>query len=420
MPEAAGDTRFRIRRADAWSVYDSRGRPTIAVELATAHANATGIAPAGASRGRFEAHELRDVDGGMTGACTQFANEIAPRLLGADCREQERIDALLVELDGTPHRERLGGNTLIATSMAVLQVAAAAAGEPLWRVLDPAPRCMPLPQIQIFGGGAHAGGRLPLQDFMILPLGAEDWPTALAWVAGVYRAAGAMLADRGLLQGVADEGGFWPNFPDCASALDLLVTAIERAGRRPLEEVAISLDIAANQFWRDGRYHIDGERLESDAWLERLNGWTRRYPVLMVEDPFAEEDAGRYADFARGFMSRGLVVGDDLVVSNAARIREAVAAGRINAALVKPNQVGTVTEARAAFTACPVPIVSARSGETEDTCIVDLAVGWQAPLIKVGSITRGERTAKWNRGLRIHRERPLPLAPFRVPTERAG
>jgi enolase len=415
MPEPATVAPFRITRADAWSIYDSRGRPTIAVELATAGASATGIAPTGASRGRFEAHELRDADGGVTSACTQFANEIAPRLRGLDCREQARIDTMLVETDGTEHRERLGGNTLIATSMAVLQLAAAAAGEPLWRMLDPSPGCMPLPQIQIFGGGAHAGGRLPLQDFMILPLGASDWPTALAWAADVYRAAGKLLADRGLLQGVADEGGFWPNFPDCASALDLLVEAIERAGRRPLEEIAISLDIAANQFWRDRRYCIDGDRLESAAWLQRLQDWTRRYPVLMVEDPCAEEDASHYADFARSFMSRGLVVGDDLVVSNAARIRDAVAAGRINAALVKPNQVGTISEARAALDACPVPIVSARSGETEDTCIVDLAVGWQAPIIKVGSITRGERTAKWNRGLRIHRERPLPLAPFRVP-----
>jgi enolase len=415
MPESAGHAPFRITRADAWSIYDSRGRPTIAVELATTRASATGIAPAGASRGRFEAHELRDADGGVTSACTRFASEIVPQLIGRDCREQNRIDALLVALDGTEHRERLGGNTLIATSMAVLQLAAAAAGEPLWRMLDPAPRSMPLPQIQIFGGGAHAGGRLPLQDFMILPLGAGDWPTALAWVADVYRAAGKLLADRGLLQGVADEGGFWPNFRDCASALDLLIQAIERAGRRPREDIAISLDIAANQFWRNGHYHVDGDQLESAAWLERLDGWTRRYPVLMVEDPCAEEDASHYADFARGFMSRGLVVGDDLVVSNAARIRAAVAAGRINAALVKPNQVGTITEARAAFDACPVPIVSARSGETEDTCIVDLALGWQAPLIKVGSVTRGERTAKWNRGLRIHRARPLPLAPFRVP-----
>jgi enolase len=404
---------FRIAQAAAWPVYDSRGRMTVAVEVATATARAVGLAPAGASRGRFEVHELRDPDGGTRLACTRFADHIAPRLRGMDCRDQVRIDAVLIELDGTPNRSRLGGNTLIATSMAVLQLAAASAGEPLWRYLARSPpRAMPLPEIQIIGGGAHARGRLPLQDFMIVPLGAPDWPTALAWVAEVYHALGHIMADRGLMQGVADEGGFWPNFTACSAALDVMVEAIEHAGRRPMDEIAISLDIAANQFHRDGRYHIDGQSLEPGAWLETLLGWTRRYPIRMVEDPCAEDDLTHYAGFCRAFGSHGLVVGDDLVVSHPSRIREALARGQINAALIKPNQVGTLTEARAALEACPIPIVSARSGETEDTCIVDLAVGWQAPFLKVGSITRGERTAKWNRGLRIHRDLDVPLAPF--------
>jgi enolase len=404
---------FRIERAAAWPVYDSRGRLTIAVELATATAAATGMAPAGASRGRYEAHELRDPDGGVDAACHRFAEELIPLLVGGDCREQEALDRAMVEQDGTPNRSRLGGNTLIATSMALAQLAAATERVPLWQYLGGGrARHMPLPQIQIIGGGAHADGRLPLQDFMVVPLGAPDWPTALAWVADVYRAAGRDMASRGLLRGVADEGGFWPNFGACEEALQTLTGAIEAAGRRPLDEVAISLDIAANQFHHGGRYHIDGESLEPESWVERLSGWCGRYPIRMIEDPCAEEDPLNYARFCEGFRARGLVVGDDLVVSSAARITEALAQGQITAALIKPNQVGTLSEAHAALRACPAPIVSARSGETEDTCIVDLAVGWQAPLIKVGSITRGERTAKWNRGLKIHHDQPMPLATF--------
>jgi enolase len=406
-------TDFTITRADAWPIYDSRGRLTMAVELATASAAATGIAPAGASRGRFEAHELRDQDGGLATACRLFAEELRPLLVGFDCRRQRELDGAMVLLDATEDRSRLGGNSLIATSMAAVQLAAAAHGEPLWRYLGgEALTHMPLPEIQIIGGGAHAGQRLPLQDFMVVPVGAPDWPTALAWVAEVYRATGQLMAERGVLCGVADEGGFWPAFDRCEQALDTLTAAIERAGRRPEAEVAVSLDIAANQFFDGRHYRIDGDVLEPHAWVSRLLDWCGRYPVRMVEDPCAEQDLQHYGRFCRAFRQRGLVVGDDLVVSDARRIREALRRGRITAALIKPNQVGTVTEAEAALKACPVPIVSARSGETEDTCIVDLAVGWQAPFIKVGSITRGERTAKWNRGLRIHRDQPMPLAAF--------
>lgn len=407
---------FRITRADAWPIYDSRGRQTIAVELCTAAETAVGLAPAGASRGRHEAHELRDADGGVQRACQGFAEEIVPLLVGRDCREQAAIDDALVALDGTPQRGRLGGNTLIATSMAVARLAAAAHRMPLWQYLgDGAPQHMPMPEIQIIGGGAHADGRLPLQDFMIVPIGAPDWPTALAWTADVYRAAGRLMAEGGMLRGVADEGGFWPNFTDCEAALGTLTAAIEAAGRAPDAEIVLSLDIAANQFFRNGAYHIDGAALEPDAWLARLLSWCERFPIRMVEDPCAEDDVDHYAGFCAAFRNRGLVVGDDLVVSHAERIAEAVRRGCITAALIKPNQVGTLSEARAALDACPVAIVSARSGETEDDTIVDLAVGWQSPFLKVGSITRGERTVKWNRGLRISRHRPMPLAPFPRP-----
>ncbi len=417
---------YRIDSARARAIYDSRGRPTIEVELRAGTTVGRGIAPAGASTGAFEAHELRDpLHYGVSRACAAFAAEIAPALIGADCRDQQRIDTRLIALDATPQRSRLGGNTLIATSLAVLQTAAAAAGEPLWRHLATQnDLTMPLPEIQIIGGGAHAQGRIDLQDIMVLPVGAPDWPTALQWCARVYHSLAGILADAGQLRGVADEGGFWPDVAGNEAVLELTVAAIEKAGLRPLDDVAISLDVAANQFARDGGYHLraDAANFTGAQWVEQLARWCRRYPIVLVEDPCAEDDRAHYAAFRtqlHGLRGDARIVGDDLVVTNAARIDQAVHDGLIDAALIKPNQAGTITEAHAALMRCEshniLPIVSARSGETEDTTVMHLAVGWQAPLIKVGSITRGERTAKWNEGLRIAEQlqgggviRPLP------------
>ena len=406
--------------ATARAIYDSRGRPTVEVELRAGDAVGRGMAPAGASTGAHEARERRDADGrGVAEACAAFAREIAPALLGRDCRDQEAIDRMLVELDGSAQHARLGGNTAIATSLAVLQTAAAAAREPLWRHLAGTNElAMPLPEIQIFGGGAHAQGRIDLQDVMALPVGAPDWSTALDWCARVYRAAGALLSDSGRLRGVADEGGFWPDVAGNEAVLELMLRAIERAGLRPSDEVAISLDIAANQFYRGDRYELkaDARQYTPAEWIELLTQWTHRYAVRLVEDPCAEDDRAHYAAFRAAVPAS--IVGDDLVVTNAARIGAAAREGLIDAALIKPNQSGTVSGARAALEACKaagiMPIVSARSGETEDVSIVHLAVGWQAPMIKVGSITRGERTAKWNEGIRIAEQlhgggiRPLP------------
>lgn len=396
-----------ISSATARAIYDSRGRPTVEVELRAGDAVGRGIAPAGASTGANEARERRDADGrGVADACAAFAREIAPALLGRDCREQTQIDRMLIELDGSAQHARLGGNTLIATSLAVLQTAAAAEHQPLWRYLTGSnDLAMPLPEIQIFGGGAHAHGRIDLQDIMALPVGAPDWSTALDWCARVYRSAGSLLSDAGRLRGVADEGGFWPDVSGNEAVLDLMLKAIERAGLRPGDEVAISLDIAANQFFRGDRYELraDARSYTPAQWVELLTSWTHRYAVRLVEDPCAEDDRVHYAAF-RAAVSAS-VVGDDLVVTDATRIGAAAREGLIDAALIKPNQSGTVSGARAALEACKaegiVPIVSARSGETEDASIVHLAVGWQAPMIKVGSITRGERTAKWNEGIRI-------------------
>ncbi|HEY6599414.1 MAG TPA: hypothetical protein VIZ30_08875, partial [Pseudomonadales bacterium] len=335
-----------------------------------------------------------------------FREFVAPALKGMDCRAQAEIDARLIELDAP--RGRLGGNTLIATSMAALQCAAAAAREPLWRYLAGTDDlAMPLPEIQIIGGGAHAQGRIDLQDIMALPVGAPDWRTALDWCARTYHAMGKILAEAGQLRGVADEGGFWPDIAGNEDALALMVRAIERAGLTPLDDVAISLDIAANQFYRGGRYWLraDSEDYSPEEWVERLAGWCAHYPVALVEDPCAEDDRTHYGAFRTAVARRSSIVGDDLVVTHRDRIRAAAGEGLIDAALIKPNQAGTVTDARAALDACfdsdVMPIVSARSGETEDASIVHLAVGWRAPMLKVGSITRGERTAKWNEATRV-------------------
>jgi enolase len=357
--------------------------------------------------------ELRDGGAGFGGRDVQqalrgIAHEIAPALQGRDAADQSGIDAMLIALDGTPDKSRLGGNALIAASLAVLQAAAAQARQPLWRYLAQGRAVrLPLPQIQIFGGGAHAGQRVDVQDFMVIATGATCFSQALEMTAEVYRAAGELMAGRGTLAGVADEGGWWPNFARNEDALDTLVAAIERAGYTPGEQVAIALDIAASEFGRAGRYRLalDNQELDSDGLCERLVRWTERYPIVSIEDPLAEDDESGLVAFTRAVGHRVQVVGDDYLVTNAQRVRAAAQAGACNCVLVKPNQAGTVTETRSALQAAQSlgygTIVSARSGETEDVAIVHLATGWNAGQLKVGSFARSERMAKWNEGVRL-------------------
>jgi len=395
-------------------VWDSRGRPTVEVEVALAGgARGRALAPAGASRGAHEAVDLRDGGarlGGMdvAGAVANVNGPIARALVGMDAREQAAADAALVALDGTPTKARLGGNATIAASLAVLHAAAAAEGVPLWRHLAAgAPVMLPLPEIQIFGGGAHAGRRVDIQDFMVMPVGAASFDQALEMTAEVYRAAGELMRDAGKLAGVADEGGWWPMFATNEEALDWLVRAIERAGFVPGAEVAISLDVAASEFGGSGRYRLglEGRDLDSDGMIELLLGWVARYPIVSIEDPLAEDDAAGIARFTRAVAGRVQVIGDDFLVTSAARVVAAAAQGACNAALIKPNQAGTVTETKDAFDAARragwATIVSARSGETEDVSIAHLAVGWSAGQLKVGAFARSERMAKWNECLRI-------------------
>jgi len=395
-------------------VWDSRGRPTLEAEVRLASgAIGRAIAPAGASRGSREAIDLRDGGprfGGMDvmRAVANVEGPIARALVGHDPFDQAAIDAALVALDGSANKSRLGGNATVAVSLAVAHAASAARGMPLWRYVgDNGPASLPMPEIQIFGGGAHAGRRIDVQDLMVVPVGAASFRQALEMTAEVYRAAGELMREAGRLTGVADEGGWWPAFDSNEDALAMLVSAIERAGFDAGNDVAIALDVAASEFGRDGRYRLglDRRELDSAGMIELLLSWLDRYPIASIEDPLAEDDRDGWIAFARAAGSRVEIVGDDYLTTDETRVRKAAADAACNAVLVKPNQAGTLTEALAALRAAKdagfAPIVSARSGETEDVSIVHLAVGWDAGRLKVGAFARSERMAKWNEGLRI-------------------
>jgi enolase len=403
-----------ITRVHARRIWDSRGRPTVEVEVHVA-GGATGraAAPAGASRGMREAVDLRDGGARLGGWDVQRAvanvnGPIAHALAGVDARRQASVDEILIELDATPTKSSLGGNAIVATSLACAHAAAASEHLPLYRYLAGGnPVGLPLPEIQIFGGGAHAGRRIDIQDLMVMALSAATFGEALEMTAEVYRAAGELMAESGKRAGIADEGGWWPEFDSNEAALGMLVRAIERAGFTPGDQVAISLDIAASELGSGGRYRLglDGRAFDTDGLIEVLIGWLDRYPIASIEDPLAEDDDAGLRRLTRAVGHRVQVIGDDFLVTSAARVAAAAAAGACNAVLIKPNQAGTLTEAHAALAAAKQAgwgtIVSARSGETEDTTIAHLAVGWSAGQLKVGSFARSERTAKWNEVLRI-------------------
>jgi enolase 1/2/3 len=403
----------RIVDLMARRIWDSRGRPTVEVDVCLQGGICgRGVSPAGASRGTREAVELRDGGDALAGLDVQRAlaavrGPITDALIGLDVTNPAGIDRALIELDGTSDKSRLGGNATIATSLAVWHAAARAAGSALWQYLAGGePVSLPLPEVQIFGGGAHAGRATEIQDFLIMPIGASSFAEAMTMAAEVYRAAGDLMAEAGRRCGVADEGGWWPAFDSNESALDALARSIDRAGYGH-GDVVISLDIAASQFYRDGRYHLalEDRALDSDDWLRCLLRWVERYPIRSLEDPVAESDVESMRACTCEIGDRVQIIGDDFLVTRADLILEAGRLGACNAVLLKPNQVGTLTETRQALEAARGlgwgTIVSARSGETEDVSIAHLAVGWNAGQLKVGSICRSERLAKWNEVLRI-------------------
>jgi enolase len=403
-----------IKRIIGRRVWDSRGRPTVEVDI---HLDGgvlgRAIAPAGASTGSGEALDLRDNGKRLGGydvshALANIRDEIAPRLLGMDAADQPTIDQALIELDGTETKTRLGGNAIIAVSMAALHASANATSKALWVYLAKSdPVRIPLPQIQIFGGGAHAGRRVDIQDFLVVCPSAPTFEVALERTSEVYLAAGALLKETGHQYGVADEGGWWPSFATNEEALDVLVRAIERAGYVPGEEASIALDVAASEFGRRGIYRLGLEKceLDRDGLGEMLLGWVNRYPIVSIEDPFAEDDPSGFKALTAAVGDRVQIVGDDLLVTNASRIEIAARDRLVTCVLIKPNQAGTITETFAAVRAARArgmaTIISARSGESEDVTISHLAVGWNAGQLKVGSIARSERNAKWNEILRI-------------------
>jgi enolase len=414
-----------IMGARAREVLDSRGNPTVEAEVWCAGgARGRAIAPSGASTGKHEAHELRDGEParyggkGVRRAAANVLGEISPRLTGLPVTEQERIDRLLCELDGTADKSRLGANAILAVSLACAHAAAAARGVPLWRHLDPGGRAaLPLPMVNLISGGLHAGGNLDFQDFLLLPVGAASYSEALEMTVTVYRALAATLADHGF-EGVlvGDEGGFGPRLANNEQAVEMILKAISKAGLTPGSDAALALDVASTQFYRDGRYHLrDHGALDSDDLVRLLERWADTYPVLSIEDGMAEDDWEGWRALTQALGDRVQLIGDDLFVTNPVRLRRGISEKVANSVLVKLNQIGTLTETleviEQARQAGYRPVISARSGETEDSTIADLAVATGAGQIKIGSVARSERLAKYNQLLRIE-ETLGPAAPF--------
>jgi enolase len=406
----------RITGIHARQVLDSRGMPTIEVEVHCGGALGRAIVPSGASTGRHEALELRDGDPSdyagksVRRAVANVRDIIGPALAGMAASEQEAIDAQLCELDGTPDKSRLGANAILGISLACAHGAAASRQQPLWQYLDRAGRArMPLPMVNLISGGLHAGRNLDMQDFLFLPIGATSYSEALHMTVRVYRALGVTLQEHGY-EGVlvGDEGGFGPKLNGNEQAVELILHAFRRAGLKPGTDAAIALDVASTHFFEGGLYRLKDQRMSATSMSALLTDWADRYPILSIEDGMAEDDWAGWKTLTESLGNRVQLIGDDLFVTNPRRLAQGIAGGVANCVLVKVNQIGTLTEtfavieqARNAGYRC---VVSARSGETEDTTIADLAVATGVGQIKIGSVARSERLAKYNQLLRIEEQ----------------
>ena len=401
-----------IDAVHARQILDSRGNPTVEAEVALDDGTlARAAAPSGASTGAFEAVELRDNGDayggkGVTKAILSVTEEIEPDLLGYDADDQRLIDQAMIDLDGTPDKSRLGANAITAVSMAVAKAAAESAGLSLFRYLGgPNAHVLPVPMMNVLNGGAHADNSVDIQEFMIAPVGAATFSEALRWGAETYHALKSVLNQHKLSTGVGDEGGFAPDLAHNRAALDLLVEAIGKAGFQPGRDIALGIDAAATEFYRDGAYQLRGRRAIAADMTGLYAEWLDAYPIVSLEDPLAEEDWDGWQALTAALGDKVQVVGDDLFVTNPERLRRGIAERSANALLVKVNQIGTITETldavslahRSGF-AC---MISHRSGETEDTTISDLAVAINCGQMKSGAPARTERVAKYNQLLRI-------------------
>lgn len=405
-----------IKTISGRRVWDSRGNPTVEVDILLENgAYGRAIAPAGASRGSREAIDQRDGGSALRGMNVKKAvanvNEIiAPAMVGRTFSDHAAIDAAILALDPSPMKQTLGGNATVAVSLAALHAVAAAESKPLWQhIADHYQRTasIPLPEIQIFGGGAHAERRVDIQDFMIMVPGAKSFDEVMEITSEVYFAAGSIMAEKGRLSGIADEGGWWPVFDSNEEALETLVAAIEKTGEKPGERVAISLDIAASEFGNNGKYRLalEDREMDTEALIDMLGDWLDAYPIISIEDPVGEDDPEGMREFTRRYGDRVQIIGDDYLVTSNELVKEAIEFGACNSVLIKVNQIGTVTEAVETFLTAEKAgwqgVVSARSGETEDVSISHLSVGLGCGQLKVGSFNRSERMAKWNECLRI-------------------
>lgn len=405
-----------IEAIAAREILDSRGRPTIEAEVLL-ESGAMGLAqvPSGASTGSFEAHELRDDDPqryggkGVLKAVRNVHEKIVPVLEGMNAFDQASIDLAMIDRDGTANKRELGANAILAVSLATAKAAAADLGLPLYRYLaGPMANVLPVPMMNVINGGSHADNNVDFQEFMIFPIGADSFKEGLRWGAEVFAALGKALHERKLLTGVGDEGGYAPNLGSNQEALDILIESIERAGYKPGSEVALAMDVAASEFYRDGQYLYDGSAHSPAEMVDFLASLVDRYPIISIEDGLHEEDWDNWKLLTDKLGARIQLVGDDLMVTNPIRLQRAIDLGIANSILIKLNQIGSLTETLQTIALATRhgyrSVISHRSGETEDTTIADLAVATNAGQIKTGSLSRSERVAKYNRLLRIEEE----------------
>ncbi len=402
----------------AREILDSRGNPTVEADvLLESGVMGRAAVPSGASTGEKEAIELRDGDkqrylGRGVLKAVEFVNtEIAEAIIGLDAAEQAFIDETMIDLDGTENKSRLGANAILAVSMAVARAAAEESGLPLYRYLGGSSKMsMPVPMMNVINGGAHANNNIDMQEFMIIPVGAPTFREALRYGAEVFHALKRLIDEKGMPTTVGDEGGFAPDLPSNEAALQLIVAGIEAAGYVPGRDIAIGLDCASSEFYKDGFYHLDSEglKLTSGQFVDYLANWTEKYPLISIEDGMSEHDWGGWKLLTQRLGKTIQIVGDDVFVTNTKIIREGIRQGLANSVLIKINQIGTLTETFAAIELAKragyTVVISHRSGETEDSTIADIAVATNALQIKTGSMSRSDRMAKYNQLLRIEED----------------